>query len=164
MDEIRWLSKKLWVGATEADVRAALACGAGVSARGNGSTPLSKAASFSREPAVVAAFAGADVTLKEGPGFTPTSVVGSVGGLDHGADPNARNDSDRRHTAAVFGSQPETIALLVERGADLEARNDRSLTPLLAAAAASEYPGMVAVLLVRGADLEARSDHGTALH
>ena len=63
-DEVRWLSKEFWVEATLADVQAALDCGASISTRDeHGSTPLSQAAAFSSEPAVVVALieAGAEV-------------------------------------------------------------------------------------------------------
>ena len=94
--------------------------------------------------------------------------------LDH--DPNVRNDLEWTplHSWAVFGTQPESLELLVERERRwmkttplhlAAALTHQGLTPLLLAAAHSELPERIEALLVLGADLDARGYSGTtALH
>jgi ankyrin repeat protein len=54
--------------------------------------------------------------------------------------------------------------LLLERGADVNAKNTKALTPLHAAAMAGDKE-MVALLIANGADINARSEDGwTPLH
>ena len=67
------------------------------------------------------------------------------------------------HDTAANG-EPEAIALLLEQGADMEARDDYGWTSLHFAAARNK-PEAVALLLDRGADIEARDDYEwTPLH
>ena len=67
------------------------------------------------------------------------------------------------HNAATE-DEPEVVALLLDRGADIEAHNEKGATPLHVAAAHNK-PEVVALLLDRGADIEARSATGhTPLH
>ena len=83
-----------------------LAAGADPGARGaQGSTPLIEAA-----------------------GYRPTMLVRAL--LEAGADPNVgdRNGS-ALHAAAAVGS-PEVIALLIESGAEVNARNESGMSPL----------------------------------
>ena len=61
----------------------------------------------------------------------------------------------------------EVAALLLDRGADLEAKakNDNGRTPLHLAAWWNDNPEMVELLLDRGANIEAQDDYGsTPLH
>ena len=67
------------------------------------------------------------------------------------------------HNAAE-NDEAKVIASLLDRGADIEAHNEKGSTPLHVAAAHNK-PEVVALLLDRGADIEARSATGhTPLH
>ncbi len=61
--------------------------------------------------------------------------------------------------AAVASRNAETVALLLERGADVDARQQVGYTPLMAAAAAGRQD-LVDVLLRHGADPARRNDEG----
>ena len=54
----------------------------------------------------------------------------------------------------------ETVALLLERGANIEAQYTHGITALMYAAYADKT-GTVALLLERGADIEAKNIYGT---
>lgn len=101
--------------------------------------------------------------------FFETATVESVEDcLDAGADPN---EQDRwgytpLHFAAAFNDDPEIISLLVDAGADLEARDKEwGATPLHWAAWSNNNPTIATALLGGGAELNAR-DQGdsTPLH
>ena len=83
--------------------------------------------------------------------------------LESGADPSV---ADRGGwTALHFAAQslgPETVRLLVNAGADLEARNSFGATPLLIAFTNTrdDDHGVIAILLEAGADLDAENNSG----
>lgn len=57
------------------------------------------------------------------------------------------------------------VALLLDRGADVNARSSQGFTPLHTATSGNTKPSVIALLLDRGADIEARdSNGGTPLH
>ena len=62
------------------------------------------------------------------------------------------------HRAAADG-EPEAVTLLLDGGAEIEARNENGGTPLHVAVENNE-PEVVALFLDRGADIEARTDNG----
>ena len=69
------------------------------------------------------------------------------------------------HSAARGNSNPAVLALLLDRGADIQHRTRKGGTPLHFAAWGNPNPAVVALLLDRGADIDARSEDGTtALH
>jgi len=68
------------------------------------------------------------------------------------------------HLAARYGADRSVVAVLLERGADIEARGNYDNTPLHTAIASDRLDVLVA-LLENGADIEARDDFGdTPLH
>lgn len=83
-------------------------------------------------------------------------------------DPSLLNAKDLEthaplHYAAVTGNE-EMVALLIDKGADLEIRNDRGRTPIILAAREMGGPGVIAILLDAGADIDAKDNYGaTAL-
>ena len=69
------------------------------------------------------------------------------------------------HIAALNNTQSETVLLLLEYGADVNARTLEGWTPLHCATRHRSNPDIVALLIEWGADIEARDVSGrTALH
>ena len=54
--------------------------------------------------------------------------------------------------AAAHSGEPAVVALLLDRGADIHARDIDYATPLHMAAISNEEPGVVALLLDRGSE------------
>jgi ankyrin repeat protein len=85
-----------------------------------------------------------------------------------GRDPDAANEPDAEkwtplHFAAIWG-EPEAVEVLLESGADVDARNREGNTPLILAACHGEK-AVVGLLLDRGARVDAKGRRGlTALH
>ncbi len=88
--------------------------------------------------------------------------------LDAGADIDGPDDGffgSPFHAAAGVTRHPEVIALMIEAGADVDARDWNGGTPLHSAATGNPHPGVVAALLDAGADPNARDlDEVTPLH
>ena len=123
---------------------------------------------------------GADPNTRNFAGETPLQLVARMDGfwesyegyeaaavmlLRHGADPNVpsgyRDAGTVLHRIASFAENPLTVAMTLEAGADLEARNEFGNTPLHLANDASN----VAALVAAGANVEARGEFGrTPLH
>ena len=61
---------------------------------------------------------------------------------------------------AASGNDLKKVSLLLEKGAELEARDTRGWTPLLLAAQFSSTPEIVQLLLEKGADVNARDTLG----
>jgi ankyrin repeat protein len=81
--------------------------------------------------------------------------------LDHGAKVNVRNSygSAPLHDAAL-GGQREIIEMLLDRGAELDARDEESgATPLYNAASWGKLE-VVRLLIEKGADVNARNKAG----
>ena len=95
---------------------------------------------------------------------TPEQVTAC---LAAGADVNDANFGDNDtplHLAASSNENPAVIGLLLEAGADLEAREVAGETPLHFAAGSANAVAVEA-LLAAGANLEARGEEGrTPLH
>jgi ankyrin repeat protein len=147
-----------------------------------GGTPLVAAAAYGDVETVrLLLDAGAQVNAADQAGFTP--LLGAVGGknlavaellIQRGADVNAATaccDTVRAGQielgkltplmlAAPFGLRDLTRTLL-ERGAEVEARDVRGMTPLmLAAASETQDTGVVKMLLEKGATSGAHSSLG----
>ena len=97
--------------------------------------------------------------------FTLLAVADVTRCLEAGADTEADKYGETRlHMAAAWGS-PAVVKVLLDAGADLEARAEGGATPLHMAAEWSQSPAVVKALLDAGADLEARAEGGaTPLH
>ncbi len=101
--------------------------------------------------------------------FFETATVETVTAyLEGGADPNAQDmwGYTPLHFAAAFNNDPGLIAVLVDAGANLEARdNEWGATPLHWAAWSTNNPDIIAALLDAGAELNTRDESdSTPLH
>ena len=134
-------------------------------ARDWGATPLTRAAlSGHSDVVVVLVEAGAEMLVEDVDGYTPLSAA--VGGghadtaktlLELGFDANFKN---RRGESALFNaSDREMVRVLVEAGADVEAINTSSVTPLFLPSTVGVYDA-VDELLNSGADPNATADNG----
>jgi ankyrin repeat protein len=97
-------------------------------------------------------------------GYSVSNPEGVRAVLDLGASPNPRGRFPLVG-AAAFQGQLETTRLLLERGADANAKGQHAATPLMMASAApTPSPAIVTLLLEHGASIDARDDAGrTAL-
>ena len=96
--------------------------------------------------------------------YPVSSTAAILALLDLGASPNPRGRFPFVGVAA-FEGQLATARLLVEHGANLDARGQQDVTPLMMAAAATHPdPAIVRLLMAKGADVNARDKAGrTAL-
>jgi ankyrin repeat protein len=87
--------------------------------------------------------------------LTMRSVTGAQWFLDHGVDPNyvggARGESSL-HVAVRNGAGPKLLQLLVERGADPNAKDEAGMTPLAAARAKGQKSGIQYFTGIRAAE------------
>ena len=130
-------------------VQAALDAGVDPNTRDAQGRPALQLATVKKHTAVAKALLekGADTeaveTAPHAPHFTPVQLAASNGDnatlqvlLDHGANIDAQN-AQSKHTAlllAVEKNRPDTVKLLLERGADANVRGARGYTPLIQAA------------------------------
>jgi ankyrin repeat protein len=88
--------------------------------------------------------------------------------LEHGAPIDASSghyNATPLHVAAGYTNQPSVITLLLDHGANIEARDNENRTPLYMASRFNADPSVIRLLLDRGADIEARGiNGGTPLH
>ena len=122
---------------------------------------------------------GAHVNVRSAMGNTPLLVAASVDGnfesvrmlIEHGADVNAKNSTKfpmpipvgapggtAVHNAAQL-SDSRTLALLLARGAPVDARDEMGATPLMLAAVTGQVAN-VRLLLDKGADVNAAMGAG----
>jgi len=162
----------------ESIVRAVLAAGAAIDAAGRNGSALAAAASGGHE-AIVALLleCGAPATrvgtLIAAISAGSIAIVRRI--LAAGADPNERVDLPEPHrmsltplVQAVFMRVPGIVSLLIDAGADVNARDAQDDTPLIwLAEVPNEPPDQIEIaklLLDAGADVNARGDYNrTAL-
>ncbi len=105
-----------------------------------------------------------------GDGWAPLHLAAGFAGpeavrllLEHGAHAHQVSRNPQRnqaiHAAIALGDSPETILLLLEAGADVNATQAGGFTPLHQAAAAGKRE-LVAILLENGARQDAVCDQG----
>lgn len=86
--------------------------------------------------------------------------------LDKGANPNLRSRNNMSNLpihAAAAGGNREILAMLIDRGADINARQHGGWTPLHSSAQSGDAE-TVKLLLSRGAEVDAQAENGqTAL-
>jgi ankyrin repeat protein len=83
--------------------------------------------------------------------------------ISEGADVNARSDVLGRTPlmyAAARYSNPEIVTLLIEAGADVNAKVNNGLTPLMLAARYTTTPEIVTLLIQAGADVNTKDENG----
>ena len=124
--------------------------------------------------------AASDTWRFTGIGDTPLHQAALSGGpgsvrelLDQGADIHARaemqfgetaltvGDWTPLHVAAWLNPDPAVAALLLDRGAQIDARTTRDYTPLHGAARYNQFP-VVILLVERGADVNATTGSGAS--
>jgi uncharacterized protein YegL/ankyrin repeat protein len=134
-----------------------------------GYTELTRALAFSdKTKACRLINAGADVNEKNSYGYTPLMYASERGYteiaallLTRGTDVNAR--SDIGYTALINANGAETVSLLLENGANVNAQVNNSGYTALTRACELGDAAVVTLLLAKGADVGARSDSHTAL-
>lgn len=109
--------------------------------------------------------AGLDINQKDKLGRTPLITIGYMRNgyeaarmlLDHGADPNAQDAHGNTllhllADATTVADATQTIALLLENGADVNLRNQNKITPLVSAVKRGK-PAVVESLLNAGTEV-----------
>jgi ankyrin repeat protein len=159
-------------GQTEA-VGLFLAAGMSPDFRDRGYTPLLEAARRGYEEMAGALIAaGADVDATDPYGVTAlmfSFISGSAGTarplIEAGTDVNARDVDGRTALIESLTTEndipDELIALLIEKGANVNVRIANGLTPLMIAV--SGPPRIVRLLIEAGADIQARDDGGMSV-
>src|SRR5262249_43206392 len=148
----------LMAGATNgepAGVQALLAAGAGVNAAdASGGVVLTDAAAAGAADALV-------LLPQHGAKGAPLGLILAAAGcytgavrvlLSSGLTANTAVDGNAPLLAATGENCADTVALLLERGADVNVKNADGWTPLIKAASAN-FPDVARVLLKHGADL-----------
>ena len=103
---------------------------------------------------------------------TPAETIADC--IEGGADVNSRSDwmggslvrgSTPLHFASAWARDPAIVPLLMQAGAEVNARNDFRRSPLHEAAGRSDNPEMIAALVEAGAEIRmwTRSHHGEDL-
>ena len=118
-----------------------------------GTTPLLRAAKALDAPAIRALLkSGADLTLPNARGITPTMAAAGLGSVD--ADTRGFYLSEDTQQRAIA-----SLTLLLDAGGDVNAKDARGLTPLHEAARWG-WNDVVTFLVSRGADLNAKDSRG----
>ena len=133
--------------------------GAELEARSNaGATPLMIAARHSTSPEIVKVLLDEGAEL-EARGNNANNNDDKIPQM-LARDPSSSADSTPLMQAAAYSSTPEIVKLLIDYGAELEARNKFDMTPLIVAAAHSTSAEIVKLLIDSGAELDASDPLG----
>ena len=166
-----WNTRIFFATASVEEVTACLEAGADPNARGyQGQTPLHNASISTDNPAIIARLvkAGASLSAQDESGQTPLHLAAQRHRHPHTtAEVTSPGEIPKGIKAATraAGANPEVIAELLRAGANPNAQDERSRTPLHTAAAYSSDPAVIVSLLKAGADIHARDQHGrTPLH
>ncbi len=156
----------------EREARALIDRGASIDARDReGMTALAKPARAGKVKLVrLFIDKGADVNARSINGSTPLFYAAEADRveatrvlIDHGADPNIPGRSGERPLAAAYNGSPDSVELLLKRGADPNALDDDGKGAMVYAAGRA-YAPIVALLIGVGVDVNRRYGHGhTAL-
>ena len=118
-----------------------------------GSTPLLRAAKALDAPSVKMLIdKGADLTLTNSRGVTPTMAAAGLGSVD--ADTRGFYTSEDVQQRSI-----ETLKLLIAAGGDINQKDNRGLTPLHEAARWG-WNDVVTFLVSQGANLDAKDNRG----
>lgn len=118
-----------------------------------GSTPLLRAAKALDAPSVKMLIdEGADLTLTNSRGVTPTMAAAGLGSTD--ADTRGFYTSEDVQQRSI-----ETLKLLIAAGGDINAKDNRGLTPLHEASRWG-WNDVVTFLVAQGANLDAKDNRG----
>lgn len=138
----------------------------------HGNTPLHLAVRYGQTQELVALLldSGAKIEARNEYGHTPLHVAALsseeriIYTLFRGGKDIEKMEEHEIEALRVSGT-PELVALLLDRSADIEARDQDGKTPLHYAAAISKTPKSTALLLDRGANIGARDkSEWTPLH
>ncbi len=114
----------------------------------------------------------AEVNTADGSGETPLTVALAKRHpdlaellIEAGADVNikGRNGATALHWAIPGSEAPEYLAILhiiLNKGANLEAKEEHGLTPLMLASDSEEFSETFRLLVERGSNVNARDNHG----
>jgi cytohesin len=101
------------------------------------------------------------------PGFTPLGAASTVGDralaealLAHGAKISDASTGETPLHAAIAERHGDVAELLIDKGADVNARNMSQLTPLHFLGVYMHAPKLAELLIQKGADVNAREQAG----
>lgn len=124
-----------------------------------GNTSLHIASRYNTSESVTVLLdAGSDINAMNDKGFTPLDFALKNAGLD-GTEAIIRLGINARLLEQCKSGDTQTIADLINKGADVNARNEYGLTPLIIACD-NNNPEAVSLLLEHGADVNAQDDSG----